>query len=353
MRNAAIIILAFAAAAAAAVNVQVPLDDITVNLSALMNVGYYYYFYDERDGHVGNGSFGARAYRLGVNGDIGERIFYRAEYSGYSSSAYTRNYLGVSLADNLKIEAGDDFAPFGVESQIPTENRITSTTTLMTGGITPSGLGVRVDYDVKDAFIPFGAGLGIYPYAGSQSYRLDAAAARVYADVWPGEPRLIIGGSYYANQELRLVFTGEYPYERGHKYVFAPRVGGDLGFQWDRITFQTEYMQYYIEDYLIRDNYPEEPVYKSTYERGYYGLFAYKHPLPWKYLQAFQPYARYERYEPAVLDRGLIAEDRYTGGFDIYFLANNLMLRADYTRILEDELRMKNDRIASAFQLFF
>ncbi len=127
--------------------------------------------------------------------------------------------------------------------------------------------------------------------------------------------------------------------------------GCNLGGRGERVVFQAEYMQYYIEDELII--YEPEPIYKSTYERGYYGLLAYKHPLPWKYFQAFQPYGRYERYEPAVLDRGFIAEDRITGGFDLYFLSNNLMLRADYTRVLEDVLPMKNDEIASYFQLYF
>ena len=97
----------------------------------------------------------------------------------------------------------------------------------------------------------------------------------------------------------------------------------------------------------------QEYVYKDDYYRGYFATLSYSVPLPYEYYQSVRPYLRYEHFKPAVLERGEVQVDYYTGGFSIFFFDRVVMFRTDYTRIIEEKNRTANDRIASEFQIMF
>ncbi len=227
-----------------------------------------------------------------------------------------------------------------------------SSRTVTSATIAPGrNYGVRFDYLLERDGWPYriGAAAGVFNGSGP----LVNGAGRIYGTPLPTVKNLELGGSYFYAKTLRYKYR-RYGTDEEY-YLEEPRVGADLSLEAWRLEFSAEYMQRFYNDYPI-PGYPyREPYYfyKDTYERGYFGTLTYTQPLPWRYFQELAPYARYERRDPAVLERGDIAEKRFTGGLALHFLGRNLMFRADYTRILEDECPTTNDEIASEFQVMF
>jgi len=354
MRSAVSAILVFAASSAAAANVEVPLNDITINLSALMQAGYSYYFQDDAQTreHVGSGYFSGQIYRIGVNGYLSDRFFYRAEYG---TDLDTRNYVGFRVSDRFTVKAGQDVIPYTVEGQLLPEQYITTSLTHLTDIFERRGFGLRGDFEIGNGNPRGGVSTGFYPFTSPTEGHLDTVTGRAFLAAALGKTELEFGVSGFERKEIRDEAVGEYPQIRfGTRYLPAPRVAGDAAFRINGFAFLAEYSQYFVDGVLITTGESRRGYYyKNLSETDYYGLAAYSFALPWRYFHAFQPYSRYERYEPAVYGKRYIAKDYYTGGFDLYFLNNNLMFRADYTRVLEDVLPMKNDVIASYFQLYF
>lgn len=343
------------AVAAGAVNVQIPLDDVTVNLSALLQTGYDYRFEDdaERRTHVGSGYFAASLYRIGFDGDIGERIFYRAEYGSFP---YARNFIGYRITDGFSIRAGQDVIPFTVDGQLLPEEYIATSPSTVGDNAANNGLGLRGDFKTANANPRWGLSAGFYPYVFPYADFLDTFAGRTYLEYSAGKAKLELGISGLERKEYRYRIVGEYPrLEVIPRYLEAPRAAGDATVSIGGFSFRAEYSRYFVDGVLIYNGGDIRDAYfKNFTENDYYGIAAYRFSLPWRFLQAIQPYGRYERHEPAIIHKGpfFIAYNKITGGFDSYFLGNNLMLRADYTRVLEDALPMKNDEIRSHIQLY-
>jgi hypothetical protein len=344
-------LLAFglAVAGAHAVQVDVPFDEVTVNLGLLLQAGHQYVFRNIGRQHLDESEFVVPEAELRVYGSL----FNRVDYDVRSSLKTVREaYLGTPIAAGFSTKVGFFFVPFGVEATTYEGYLTCSSRTVTSNAIAPGrNYGVRFDYLLERETWPYkiGAAAGVFNGSGP----LVNGAGRIYGAPAPAIKNLEIGVSYFYAKTLREKYR-EYAPNEEH-YLEEPRAGADVSYKVWRVQFSVEYMQHFINDYPIRAERYREPyfVYKDTYERGYFGTVVYTHPLPWRYFQDFSPYARYERWDPAVLEPGDIAEDRYTAGFALHFLGRNLIFRSDYTRILEDEHRTSNDIIASEFQVMF
>lgn len=346
-----------AVGSAYAVAVDVPIDEATVNLGFLLKAGHQYEYQDIRDEHLDRSYFVLNDAEFRVYG----RFFDKAEYDVRFSRSYTPREasVGTTLPAGFSARVGRFFVPFGVEATTY-EGYLTCNTRAVSSYLIAPGrnYGVRFDYLLEREGWPYkiGAAAGVFNNVSRLSTRspLVDGAGRVYGTPVPGVKTLSVGLSYYYAKEYRWKYRSRYEPREFH-YLPEPRVGGDLSFTAWRFEFLAEYMQQFINDYPIEVQPYREPyyVYKDTYSRGYFGTLTYTQPLPWRHFQDFGPYARYERWNPAVLRRGDIPEDRYTAGFALHFLGRNLMFRSDYTRILEDEYRTSNDLITSEFQVMF
>ena len=343
-----------AAGSAYAVAVDVPVEELTVNLGFLLKAGHYYNYYDVGDDHLSSSNFYVSDAELRVYGRVFDKVDYDLKpYLTTYDRVYLREaYIGTALPAGFSGKVGRFFVPFGVEATTYEGYLICNARTVTSTRIALGrNYGVRFDYLLERERWPYkiGAAAGVFNGEGP----LVNGAGRVYGAPVPGLKTFNVGLSYFYAKEYRWKYREYQPRE----FHFLPeaRVGADLSLTAWRFEFLAEYMQHFINDYPIRAHEYREPyyVYKDTYERGYFGTLTYTQPLPWRYFQDFGPYARYERWKPAVLERGYIAEDRYTAGLALHFLGRNLMFRGDYTRILEDEYRTSNDVIASEFQVMF
>lgn len=346
------LLLAFGSAVVAAYGgqVDVPFDEVTVNLGLLLQAGHQYVFENIGPEHLGRSDFGIPEAELRVYGRLFDKVDY--DVRSYRFSGFREAYLGTALPAGFSTKIGRFFVPFGVEATTYEGYLICSSRTATSTRIAPGrNYGVRFDYLLERDEWPYriGAGAGVFNGEGP----LVNGAGRIYGAPVPGLKNVELGVSYLYAKTQRAKYRRYLPHEE--HYIEEPRVGADISFATWRFEFSAEYMQHFINDYPIGVERYREPyyVYKDTYERGCFGTLVYTQPLPWRYLQDFAPYARYERWAPAVLERGDVPEDRYTAGFALHFLGRNLMLRGDYTRILEDEYRTSNDVIASAFQVMF
>ncbi len=345
-------ILAFGLAGTGAYGVQVdvPFDEATVNLGLLLQAGHRYEFRNIGRQHLDESEFVVPEAELRVYG----LLFNRVDYDVRSSLKSVREaYLGTPIAAGFSTKAGLFFIPFGVEATTYEGYLTCSSRTVTSSAIAPGrNYGVRFDYLLGREAWPYkiGAAAGVFNGSGP----LVNGAGRIYGAPVPTLKNFELGFSYFYAKAYRWKYRGRYEPEEYH-YLAEPRAGADVSYTVWRVQFSAEYMQHFINDYPIeiRRYMERDYVYKDTYERGYFGTVVYTHPLPWRYFQDFAPYARYERWDPAVLRPGDIAEDRYTAGFALHFLGRNLMFRSDYTRILEDEHRTSNDIIASEFQVIF
>jgi hypothetical protein len=348
-----IIAFALAAGAARGVQVDVPFDEATVNLGLLLQAGHRYEFRNIGRQHLDESEFVVPEAELRVYGLLFNKLDYDLRvYTYYYSRGVREAYVGTPLPAGFSSKIGRIFVPFGVEATTYEGYLTCSSRTFTSSAIAPGrNYGVRFDYLLERNAWPYriGAAAGVFNGSGP----LVNGAGRIYGAAVPAIKNLEIGVSYFYAKTLREKYRAYAPNEE--HYLEEPRFGADVSFEAWRFEFLAEYMQHFINDYPIRAERYREPyfVYKDTYERGYFGTLVYTHPLPWRYFQDFAPYARYERWKPAVVERGYIPEDRYTAGFALHFLGRNLMFRSDYTRILEDEYRTSNDVIASEFQVMF
>jgi hypothetical protein len=337
-----------------ALAVDVPVEQLTVNLGFLLKAGHYYEYHNVGDEHLSYSNFSVSDAELRVYGLVFDKVDYDLKpYLTTGGDVYLREaYIGAVLPAGFSGKVGRFFVPFGVEATTY-EGYLVCTSRTVTSGRVARGrnYGVRFDYLLERDRWPYkiGAAAGVFNGYGP----LVDGAGRVYGAAVPGLKTFNVGLSYFYRKEYRWKYRRYEP--REYHYLPEPRVGADISLAVWRFEFMAEYMQHFINDYPIRAHEYREPyyVYKDTYERGYFGTVTYTQPLPWRHFQDFAPYARYERWKPAVLERGDIAEDRYTAGLALHFLGRNLMFRGDYTRILEDEYRTANDVIASEFQVMF
>lgn len=344
-----------AVGSAYAVAVDVPVEQLTVNLGFLLKAGHNYRYYDVRDDHLSFSNFYVSDAELRVYGRVFDKVDYDLKpYLTTYDRVYLREaYIGTALPAGFSAKVGRFFVPFGVEATTYEGYLTCSSRTITSGAIAPGrNSGVRFDYLLEREVWPYkiGAAAGVFNGSGP----LVNGAGRVYGTPVPGLRNLDVGLSYYYRKEYRWKYRSRYEPREFH-YLPEPRVAGDIALAVWRFGFLAEYMQQFINDYPIEVQPYREPyyVYKDTYERGYFGTVTYTQPLPWRHFQDLAPYARYERWDPAVLERGDIPEDRYTAGLALHFLGRNLMFRSDYTRVLEDEYRTSNDVIASEFQVMF
>jgi hypothetical protein len=352
MRYLSSMILALAAVGSAyAVAVDVPIDEVTVNLGLLLQAGHQYEYQDIRDEHLDRSRFVLTDAEIRVYG----QLFNKVDYDVRFSRSYTPREasVGTTLPAGFSARVGRVFVPFGVEATTY-EGYLTCNARAVSSYLIAPGrnYGVRFDYLLEREGWPYKIGAAAGVFNGGRA--LFDGAGRVYGTPVPGLKALNVGLSYYYAKEYRWKYRGR-NVENEYHFLPEPRVGGDVSFAAWRFGLSAEYMQRFVNDYPISTGGYPEPyvVYKDTYSRGYFGTVTYTQPLPWRYFQDFAPYARYERWDPAVLERGDIPEDRYTAGFALHFLGRNLMFRSDYTRILEDEYRTSNDVIASEFQVMF
>jgi hypothetical protein len=336
-------------AAVYAVAVSVPTNDFSVNLGLLLQAGHRYRFYEWENVSEDTSYFGIPEAELRLYGRVFERVDYDLRFAGFGS--IREAYVGTDLPAGFSAKIGKYFVPFGVEATTE-EGYITCTSrTSSSERIAPGRkYGLRFDYIRRRESWPyeFGAAAGVY---NNRQGPLVDGAARVYARPVPGAKTLSIGCSLYYGKEYRDVYNPRRRYFERHFYP-APRLAGDVYFETWRFKLGFEYLEYFLQEIMIGWR-GREAVYRDDYYRGGFATAGYAHPLPWRYLNSVEPYLRYERYDPAVFQRGLVAEDRYTGGFALYFIGRNLMFKADYTRILEVEQRRTNDEIESLFQVMF
>lgn len=336
--------------AAYGVQVNVPLDEVTVNLGLLLQAGHRYEYHNLGRYHLDKSDFVLPEAELRVYGRLFNMVDYDVRSSGLRG--VREAYLGTALPAGFSTKIGLFFVPFGVEATTYEGYLTCSSRTVTSDSIAPGrDSGVRFDYVLERDGWPYkiGAAAGVFNGSGP----LVDGGGRIYGTPVPGVRNLEFGVSYFYAKTRRGKYRRYAPDEE--HYLSEPRAGADLSFTAWRFGFLAEYMQRFFNDYPIPTPGYREPyyVYKDTYERGYFGTLTYTQPLPWRNFQDFAPYARYERWDPAVLHPGDISEDRYTAGLAFHFLGRNLMFRSDYTRILEDEYRTSNDVIASEFQVMF
>ena len=336
-------------AAVYAVAVSVPTDDFSVNLGLLLQAGHRYRFFEWENVSEDSSYFTISEAELRLYGRVFDKVDYNLRLAEFGS--IREAYVGTAFPAGFSAKIGKYFVPFGVEATTE-EGYLTYTSrTRSSEKIAPGReYGLRLDYVRASDNWPyeFGAAAGVY---NNRQGPLVDGAARVFAKPVPGVKTLSIGCSFYYGKEYREIYD---PRRRSldRRFRPAPRLAGDAYFETWRLKFGLEYLEYFLQDVLI-DVRDREPIYKSDYYRGGFATAGYTHPLPWRYLDAAEPYLRYERYDPAVFRRGWQPEDRYTGGFALYFISRNLMFKADYTRILEKEQRRTNDEIESLFQIMF
>ncbi len=337
--------------AACAVAVAVPTDDFSVNLGLLLQAGHYYRFFEWENESEDTSNFTLSETEFRIYGQVFEKVDYDLRLNGFSG--VREGYVGTDFLPGFSAKVGRYFVPFGVEATTEEGYLICTSTTRSSDVIAPGReYGIRFDY-VRDAEgwpYEFGAAAGVYNNNKYEVPLVDGAA-RVYAKPVPGAKTLSVGCSFYYGKEYRPIYNRR---RRNLDRPFrpAPRLAGDVYFETWRFKFGVEYLEYFVQEIFIGLR-GQEPVYKDDYYRGGFAMAGYSHPLPWRYLGAVEPYLRYERYDPAVFRRGITPEDRYTGGFALYFMGRNLMFKADYTRILEEEQRYTNDEIESLFQVMF
>jgi hypothetical protein len=334
-----------------AVAVSVPTDDFSVNLGFLLQAGHRYRFYEWRNESEDTSYFGIPEAELRLYGQVFERVDYDLRLRGFSS--VREAYVGTELLPGFSAKVGEYFVPFGVEATTEEGYLLYTSPTRSSDVIAPGReTGLRFDYVRASDGWPYelGAAAGVYNNVERDVPLIDGAA-RIYAKPVPGVKTLSVGCSFYYGKEYREIYD---PRRRSIDRPFrpAPRLAGDVHFQTWRFKFGAEYLEYLLHNVLIYVR-GLEPIYKSDYYRGGFANVSYTHPLPWRYFGAVEPYLRYERFDPAVFYRGIFSEDRYTGGFALYFIGRNLMFKADYTRILEEEQRFTNDEIESLFQVMF
>jgi len=353
MRLFKIIFLAAAGACPVyGVAVDVPVDDLTVNLGLLLQAGHHYKYRNVGRYHLDESEFGIPEAELRVNGRVFDKVEYDVRATFHTTRYIREAFIGTALPGNFSAKVGRFFVPFGVEATTYEGYLTCSSRTVTSGQIAPGrNYGVRFDYLLERDVWPYKIGAAAGVFNGADP--LVEGAGRIYGTPLPAVKNLVIGYSYYYAKITRTKYFA--PYREERHFVEEPRAAADLTFKTWRLELSAEYMQRFYNDYPM-EGYPyREPYffYKDTYERGYFGTLTYTQPLPWRYFQDLAPYARYERWDPAVLERGDIAEKRFTGGLALHFLGRNLMFRADYTRILEDECPTTNDEIASQFQVMF
>jgi hypothetical protein len=334
-----------------AVAVAVPTDDFSLNLGLLLQAGHSYRFFEWRNESDDSSYFGIPEAELRLYGRVFERVDYDLRLRGFS--AVREAYVGTELLPGFSAKIGEYFVPFGVEATTEEGYLVCTSPTRSSDLIAPGREpGLRFDYVRTSDGWPyeFGVAAGVYNNT-ERNVPLVDGAARVYARPIPGAETLSIGCSFYYGKEWRQFYDPRRGSSELH-FRPAPRLAGDLYFETWRLKFGVEYLEYMVQEMLI-DFRGLEPIYKDDYYRGGFATAGYNHPLPWRYLEAVEPYLRYERYDPAVFSRGYSPEDRYTGGFALYFIGRNLMFKADYTRILEEEQRCTNDEIESLFQVMF
>ncbi len=334
-----------------AVAVSVPTDDFSVNLGFLLQAGHRYRFYEWENVSTDTSYFGIPEAELRLYGRVFESVDYDLRLRGFS--AVREAYLGTELLSGFSAKVGEYFVPFGVEATTEEGYLLCTSPTRSSYVIAPGReLGLRFDYVRASDRWPyeFGAAAGVYNNTKHDVPLIDGAA-RVYARPVPGAKTLSIGCSFYYGKEYREIYD---PRRRSIDLPLrpAPRLAGDVYFETWRLKLGAEYLEYLIQEILIGAR-GAELVYKDDYYRGGFATVSYAQPLPWRYFGAVEPYLRYERYDPIVFYRGIFPEDRYTGGFALYFIGHNLMFKADYTRILEEEQRRTNDEIKSLFQVMF
>jgi hypothetical protein len=336
-------------AAVYAVAVSVPTDDYSVNLGLLLQAAHRYRFFEWENVSKDNSDFRVPEAELRLYGRVFERVDYNLRLAWFGG--IREAYVGTDFPAGFSAKIGRYFVPFGIEATTE-EGYLTCTSrTHSSEKIAPGRkYGLRFDYVRRRESWPYelGAAAGIY---NNREGPLVDGAARVYARPVPGVRTLSIGCSLYYGKEYRQIYN---PRRRSSELYLCPalRLAGDAYFETWRLKFGLEYLEHSLQEVLI-DIRDREPIYKSDYYRGGFATAGYTHPLPWRYLNSVEPYFRYERYDPAVFRRGLFAEDRYTGGFALSFIGRNLMFKANYTRILEEEQRRTNDEIESLFQVMF
>jgi hypothetical protein len=342
--------IALGSAAAFGVAVDVPTDDVSVNLGLLLNIGHYYRYRNLGREHLDSSRFDVAEAELRVYGLLFDKVEY--DVRGREFRYLREAYVGTSFPGNVSAKIGLYFVPFGVEAATEEGYLTCASRTASSEAIAPGrNYGVRFDYVRERDRWPYkiGVAAGVY----NNVPPLMAGAGRVYGAPIPGLKNLEIGYSYYYGKTMRAKYTG---LSRGlEEFLEEPRAGADLRCQIGGFTFSAEYMQRFYNDVRleVEQRWPFYYLYKDAYARGYFGLFDYYKKLPWRYFQGFQPYVRYERFDPAVLEPGDYPVDRYTGGFALHFLGRNLMFRSDYTRVIEDKYPTSNDEIASEFQVMF
>lgn len=337
------------------VAVNVPLDDVSVNLGLLFQVGHYYRYRDTWRESLDYSRFDVGETELRVYGMLFDRVEYGVRYnvSSFSSRTSLREaFVGTELPAGFSVKIGKYFLPFGVEAT--TESgylTCTSWTKSSTNIALGRGYGIRFDYSAERDNWPYKVGAAAGVFNGSSP--LVAGAGRVYGTPIPGVRDLEVGYSYYYRKEAREKYrlTSSPRIE----YLEEPRAGADARLTVSGLTLSAEYMQRFYNDFPIEPHNPliRDYAYKSAYDRGYFGTVNYYRELPWRYFQGFQPYGRYEHFDPAILYRGYTPVDRYTGGFALHFLGRNLMFKSDYTRVLEETNPTSNDEITSEFQVMF
>lgn len=343
------IAIALASGAAFGVDVDVPSDDVSVNLGLLLQAGHYYEYENIGRAHLGSSSFSIPEAEFRVYGSLFDKVIY--DVRSKSNYGVREGYVGTTFPGKVSAKIGLYFQPFGVEATTE-EGYLTCTSRTATSNrIAPGrGHGVRFDYVTERDNWPYkiGVAAGVYNNVSP----LVAGAGRVYGAPIPGFKNLEVGYSYYYGKIMRKKYTGSS--QSLIEFLEEPRAGADVRFSTGGLTISAEYMQRFYNDYpIVIERQIPHYLYKDAYDRGYYGLIEYYNKLPWRYFQAFHPYLRYEHIDPAVLKPGDYPVDRYTGGFALHFLGRNLMFQSDYTRVLEDKYPTSNDEIASEFQVMF
>jgi hypothetical protein len=341
-------------AAARAVAVGYATEDFSVNVGLLLRAGHYYTFAEPNGEYLDRSTFSVAEAELATYGRIFERVSYDLRLRGFSS--VREGWAAVDLPKGFSAKIGEQFVPFGVEATTPEGYLTCSSRTESSYSIAPGrNFGLRFDYLRTNDNWPYELGAAAAVFNNDYGYRyhpLVDGAWRVRGTPAPGVRTLEAGCSFYYGKEPRMI-----EFERlvhGPYYFPAPRLGFDVTYVAGPFDLAAEYMQYYIQKERI-DFSPKLRgyVYKDDYYRGYFATLSYSVPLPYEYVNSIRPYVRYEHYKPAVLDRGDVEEDYYTGGFSIFFFDRAVMFRADYTRIIEEKNRIANDRIASEFQIMF
>jgi hypothetical protein len=340
-------------AAARAVAVGYEAEDFSVNVGLLLRAGHYYTFVEPNEKYLDSSAFSVTEAELEAFGSVFGRVSYDLRVSYFS---YVREgWVAVDLPAGLSAKIGQQFVPFGAEATTPEGDLTCSSRTRSSDRIAPGrNLGLRFDYLLANDDWPYkvGAAAGVFNNEADSRYSLVDGAWRVYGTPAPRVRTLEAGCSFYYGKEFREVEIGRLV--DGYYYFPAPRLGFDITYETGPFSTSAEYMQYYIQKYPV-DFSPKVRgyVYTDDYYRGYFSTLSYSFPLPYKYADSVRPYVRYEHYKPAILDRGDVEEDYYTGGFSTSFFDRVVMFRADYTRIIEVNNRIANDRVASEFQIIF